>query len=340
MRLVFAGTPAVALPSLRALIDSPHHDVVAVVTRPDRPAGRGRKVTPPPVHVLADEAGIPVLSPQRPREPEFLAALTELAPDCCPVVAYGALLPPEALAIPRLGWVNLHFSLLPAFRGAAPVQRTLLAGDDLTGASVFQIEPAMDSGPVYGVVTERVRSTDTSGDLLDRLAVSGSKLLVAVMDGLADGTVQGVPQPAEGVSFAPKLTVEDVLIDWSLPAVAVDRLARAATPAPGAWTEFRGRRLKIGPVRTDLPAAAGLPTGGLAAGRLAVLADGTVAVGTGTTPVLLDEVRPEGKGPMRAADPRGGGRGGAARGRRARPRAAGAGGGAGVSVSADGGGSA
>ncbi len=302
MRLVFAGTPAVALPSLRALIESPQHDVVAVVTRPDRPAGRGRKVTPPPVHVLADEVGIPVLSPARPRDPEFLAALTELAPDCCPVVAYGALLPPEALAIPRLGWVNLHFSLLPAFRGAAPVQRTLLAGDDLTGASVFQIEPAMDSGPVYGVVTERVRPTDTSGDLLERLAQSGSKLLVAVMDGLADGSVQGVPQPADGVSFAPKLTVDDVLIDWSLPAVAVDRLARAATPAPGAWTEFRGRRLKIGPVGTELPPDAGPPTGGLAPGRLVVLADGAVAVGTGTTPVLLGEVRPEGKGPMRAAD--------------------------------------
>ncbi|ABD12547.1 methionyl-tRNA formyltransferase [Frankia casuarinae] len=310
MRLVFAGTPAVALPSLRALIDSPRHDVVAVVTRPDRPSGRGRKVKPPPVHVLADEAGIPVLSPDRPRDPEFLATLAGLAPDCCPVVAYGALLPPAALAIPRHGWVNLHFSLLPAYRGAAPVQRTLLAGDDLTGASVFQIEPAMDSGPVYGVLTERVRPTDTSGDLLDRLAEAGAGLLVAVMDGIADGTVRPVAQPAEGISFAPKLTAEEARIDWTKPAIAVDRLARAATPAPGAWTTFRDRRLKIGPVRlgavSGRPAGpvalpAGLPAGGLPAGQIMVLPGGDVAVGTGTSPVLLGEVRPEGRGPMAAA---------------------------------------
>ncbi|WP_261575961.1 methionyl-tRNA formyltransferase [Frankia gtarii] len=298
MRLVFAGTPAVALPSLRVLIDSPRHDVVAVVTRPDRPAGRGRQIKPPPVHLLADEAGIPVLSPERPRDPDFLTALTELVPDCCPVVAYGALLPREALAIPRQGWVNLHFSLLPAYRGAAPVQRTVLAGDDLTGASVFQIEPAMDSGPVFGVVTERVRPTDTSGDLLDRLAESGAHLLAAVMDGIDDGTLQAVPQPVEGISFAPKLTVQDVLIDWTLPAVAVDRLTRAATPAPGAWTMFRDRRLKIGPVRVG---AQNVPDE-LAPGRLVALADGAVAVGTGTGPVLLGEVRPEGRGPMKAAD--------------------------------------
>lgn len=298
MRLVFAGTPAVALPSLRALIDSPHHDVVAVVTRPDKPAGRGRKVTPPPVHQLADEAGVPVLSPRRPRDPEFLEELAALEPDCCPVVAYGALLPPEALAIPRHGWVNLHFSLLPAFRGAAPVQRTLLAGDDLTGATVFQIEPAMDSGPVYGVVTEHVRPTDTSGDLLERLSISGARLLVAVMDGIAEGSVQAVAQPAEGVSFAPKLTVEDVLIDWSAPAMAVDRLVRAATPAPGAWTLFRDRRVKIGLVRPDAP---DLP-GDLPPGRLAVLSGGRVAVGTGTRAVLLGEVRPEGRAAMAAAD--------------------------------------
>ncbi|SNQ50925.1 Methionyl-tRNA formyltransferase [Frankia canadensis] len=298
MRLVFAGTPAVALPSLRALLDSARHDVVAVVTRPDRPAGRGRKITPPPVHQLADEAGIPVLSPQRPRDPEFLAALAELAPDCCPVVAYGALLPPEALAIPRHGWVNLHFSLLPAYRGAAPVQRTVLAGDDLTGASVFQIEPAMDTGPVFGVVTEHVRPTDTSGDLLERLSISGARLLVAVMDGLADASVQAVPQPAEGVSFAPKLTVEDVRIDWAQPALAVDRLVRAATPAPGAWTLFRERRLKIGPVRVGAPDG----TAALPPGRLAVLAGGEIAVGTGAGVVLLGEVRPEGRGAMAAAD--------------------------------------
>lgn len=316
MRLVFAGTPAVALPSLRALIDGSRHQVVAVVTRPDRPAGRGRRVRPSPVHVLAEEAGIEVLTPVRPRDPDFLARLTELAPDCCPVVAYGALLPRAALDVPKHGWVNLHFSLLPAYRGAAPVQRALLAGEDLIGASVFQIEEAMDSGPIYGVLTERVQPTDTSGDLLDRLAESGARLLVAVMDGIEDGAVEARPQPTDGVSFAPKLTPEDVRLDWSAPAAAVDRLIRAATPAPGAWTTFRDRRIKIGPVRAATPdelAALGAAADGAPGepargepvpppGRLAPVGRSALAVGTGTTPVVLGEVRPEGRAPMPAID--------------------------------------
>jgi len=322
MRLVFAGTPAVALPSLRALIDSPRHQVVAVVTRPDKPAGRGRHVRPSPVHALAEEAGIEVLTPARAGDPEFLARLTEIAPDCCPVVAYGALLPRAALDIPRHGWVNLHFSLLPAYRGAAPVQHALLAGDDLTGASVFQIEEAMDSGPVYGVLTEPIGPHDTAGDLLDRLASSGARLLAAVMDGIEDSALVARPQPAEGVSFAPKLSVDDVRIDWTAPAVAVDRLVRAATPAPGAWTTFRGRRVKISPVRLlpdAVPAATPTDTqvgtradspadtpagsaGRIEPGRLVLLDRRRVAVGTGTVPVLLGEVRPEGRAPMPAAD--------------------------------------
>ncbi|ABW11157.1 methionyl-tRNA formyltransferase [Parafrankia sp. EAN1pec] len=297
MRLVFAGTPAVALPSLRALLDSPRHQVVAVVTRPDRPAGRGRHQRSSPVRELADERGLEVLAPARASDPDFLARLGEIAPDCCPVVAYGALLPRPALDIPKHGWVNLHFSLLPAYRGAAPVQRAVLAGEDMTGASVFEIEPALDSGPVYGVLTERIRPTDTSGDLLDRLAVAGARLLEAVMDGIEDGTLQARPQPSDGVSLAPKLTVEDVRVDWSAPAAAVDRLVRAATPAPGAWTTFRDRRVKLGPVR---PAPAGHPP--LPSGRLAAPERGLVLVGTATTPVVLDEVRPEGKAPMPAAD--------------------------------------
>ncbi|MBE7189739.1 methionyl-tRNA formyltransferase, partial [Jatrophihabitans endophyticus] len=168
MRLAFAGTPAAAVPTLRALLASPHHEVVAAITRPPARAGRGRKVASSPVADLAAEAGLPVLTPRRPSEPDFLDALRALEVDCCPVVAYGALLPPAALEVPRLGWVNLHFSLLPAWRGAAPVQHAVLHGDEVTGASTFLIEAGLDTGPVYGVVTETIRRDDTAGDLLGR----------------------------------------------------------------------------------------------------------------------------------------------------------------------------
>ncbi len=174
--------------------------MVAVITRPPAPAGRGRRTVASPVAELAAEAGVRVLTPQRPSEPEFLAELAALAIDCCPVVAYGALLPPAALAVPRHGWVNLHFSLLPAWRGAAPVQHALLRGDEVTGASTFLIEAGLDTGPVYGVVTEAIRPDDTAGDLLERLAVSGAGLMVATMDGIADGSLVAVPQTSDGVS--------------------------------------------------------------------------------------------------------------------------------------------
>ena len=289
MRLVFAGTPEPALPSLQALLDS-RHDVVAVVTRPDAPAGRGRTLRPSPVKDRALEAGLEVLTPAHPREEAFQQRLGEIAPDCVPVVAYGALVPPSLLDLPAHGWVNLHFSLLPAWRGAAPVQHALLHGDEVTGASTFRLEAGMDTGPVFGVVTERVRPTDTSGDLLQRLSTAGAELLVATLDGLEDGAVQGVPQPADGVSLAPKLTPDDARVDWAAPAVRVDRLVRACTPAPGAWTTLRGKRVKLGPV-----AVAGAQ---LAPGE--ITADGLV--GTATSAVRLGEVRPEGKGAMAAAD--------------------------------------
>ncbi|MCW2549177.1 MAG: methionyl-tRNA formyltransferase [Mycobacterium sp.] len=293
MRLVFAGTPEAAVPSLKALLDSPNHEVVAVLTRPDAPAGRGRKLHVSPIKQLALEAEIEVLTPQRPREPEFLERLAEIAPDCCPVVAYGALLPQAALDIPARGWVNLHFSLLPAWRGAAPVQHALLAGDDMTGATTFQLEAGMDTGPYYGMVTEPIAPEDTSGDLLARLAESGARLLLATLDGIADGTLEARPQPNEGVSLAPKLTVEALQLRWTEPAVVIDRISRAAFPAPGAWTTFRDRRLKVGPVRpTDM--------WGLAPGELQI-AGGEVLVGTVTTAVRLTLVQPEGK-PQMAAD--------------------------------------
>ena len=296
MRLVFAGTPQTAVPALDALLAS-RHEVVAVVTRPDAPAGRGRKVEASPVALRAAAAGLEVLTPPKARDPEFLARLAEIGPDCCPVVAYGALLPQAALDIPARGWVNLHFSILPAWRGAAPVQHAILHGDDVTGASTFDIVKELDAGPVYGVLTEPVRPGDTSGTLLERLSYSGAGLLVATLDGIEAGTVQAVPQPAEGVSFAPKITPDDARVDWKLPAHVVDRLIRACTPEPGAWTELDGTRVKLGPVALDDAAASpDLAPGELLAGRQAVFA------GTGSRPVRLDEVQAPGKRRMNATD--------------------------------------
>lgn len=294
VRLVFAGTPAVALPALEAVAAS-GHELVAVVTRPDAPAGRGRGLSRSPVGAWADAHGVEVLTPARPREPEFLDRLRALAPDCVPVVAYGALVPPAALEIPRHGWINLHFSLLPAWRGAAPVQHAVLHGDELTGASVFQLEAGLDTGPVYGTLTDRIGPQDTSGDLLERLAGSGAGLLVAVLDAIADGTARAVAQPADGVSLAPKLTVEDAQVRWTEPAFAVDRRIRACTPAPGGWTTFRGDRVKLGPVR-PVPDGPELKPGELLVERRRVLA------GTATSPVTLGEVRAAGKKPMPATD--------------------------------------
>jgi methionyl-tRNA formyltransferase len=294
MRVVFAGTPEVAVPSLEALLAS-DHEVVAVVTRPDAPAGRGRRLAASPVGERAAAAGVEVLKPAKPREPDLLARLAEIAPDCCPVVAYGALVPRAALDIPKRGWVNLHFSLLPAWRGAAPVQHAVLAGDEITGASTFLLEEGLDTGPVYGVLTDAIRPTDTSGDLLARLAVSGADLLVRTLDGIEDGSLVAVPQPADGVSLAPKVTVEDARVDWTAPVARVDRLVRACTPAPGAWSTLGDERLKLGPVR-PLPDSDPLPPGALR------VAKSQVTVGTATAPVALTTVQAQGKRAMAAAD--------------------------------------
>ena len=295
MRLVFAGTPSVAVPTLERLLDSPQHQVVAVVTRPDRPAGRGRQLAQSPVKQLAEATGVEVLSPARPSDEDFLARLTALAPDCCPVVAYGALVPRRALDLPSHGWVNLHFSLLPAWRGAAPVQHAILAGDEITGATTFRLEEGLDTGPVFGVLTTEIAARDTAGDVLDRLAVSGAELMVATLDGIEDGSLHARPQPPEGVSLAPKLTVEDARVRWTDPALHIDRVVRACTPAPGAWTTLRGKRVKLGPVVPVLEAAP------LAPGELDIRRD-AVHVGTASHPVRLGDVRPEGRGAMAAAD--------------------------------------
>ena len=294
MRVVFAGTPEVALPALDAVAAS-DHELVGVVTRPDAPAGRGRRLVASPVAQRAEELGVPVLKPEHPRDPDFQSALRSLAPDCSPVVAYGALLPQSVLDIPPLGWVNLHFSVLPAWRGAAPVQHAILAGEEVTGATTFRLVRELDAGPVFGVMTETIRPRDTAGDLLARLAEGGAGLLVATLDGLADGTIEAREQAADGVSFAPKISVGDAQVEWSAPASAIDRLVRACTPAPGAWTTYDGERLKLGPV-VPTPDRDPLPPGRIEVSKHAV------DVGTATDPVRLGEVKAVGKRWMAAAD--------------------------------------
>jgi len=294
MRLLFAGTPAAAVASLDALLQS-HHEVVGVLTRPDAEAGRGRQRVSSDVKVRADECGVPVFTPSSVRDSEFLAVLRDLDVDAAPIVAYGALIPGEALSIPRNGWINLHFSLLPAWRGAAPVQRAIMAGDDITGATTFVLDEGLDTGPTLGLVTEAVHPTDTAGDLLGRLAVSGASLLVRTLDAIEQGVVVPVPQPSDGVSLAPKVLPADLEVQWKNPALAIDRLIRGGTPDPGAWSTFRGDRLGLAPVRlaTDIPA---LKPGEIVATKSQVL------VGTGSCPVVLGEVRPAGRRAMVAAD--------------------------------------
>ncbi len=297
MRLVFAGTPEAAVPSLDALLKS-RHEVVAVITRPDAKAGRGLRVSRSAVAERAAEAGVDVLTPARPSDPDFLGQLREIGPDCCPVAAYGALLPQSALDIPRHGWVNLHFSLLPAWRGAAPVQHAILHGDEVTGATTFAIVRELDAGPVYGVLTESIRPTDTAGDLLGRLSVAGADLLVTTLDGIESGELEARPQPLDGISLAPKITTADAEVNWRQPALAISRLIRACTPAPGAWTQISDVRVKLGPVSASGTTADALPLG---PGELHVLANRVLA-GTGTAPVELGEVQQDGKRRMRAAE--------------------------------------
>ena len=301
MRLVFAGTPEPAIPSLRALAAS-DHDVVAVVTRPDAQAGRGRKVVESPIAQVASELGIPVLKPSSAKDPEFHDQLRALEPDACPVVAYGALIPPEALEIPRHGWINLHFSLLPAWRGAAPVQHSIISGDEITGASTFRIEQGLDTGPVFGVVTQSIASTDTAGTLLANLAEPGATLLTKTMDGLEDGSLVPVPQPTDGVSLAPKINPADAQVVFEDPALAVDRRIRGCSPFPGAWSTLEGKRVKIGPVSiADPERLEQLGVGELAQGEIHPTKR-TVFVGTASGTIALDKVKPEGKGEMLAAD--------------------------------------
>jgi methionyl-tRNA formyltransferase len=301
MRLVFAGTPAAAVASLDALLKS-RHEVVAVVTRPDARAGRGLRTGRSPVAERAAALGLETLQPSKASDPDFLARLREIGPDCCPVTAYGALLPQAALDIPPQGWINLHFSILPAWRGAAPVQHAIWHGDDVTGATTFRLVRELDAGPVFGVLTEPVLPRDTAGDLLARLSGAGAELLVATLDGIESGALEARPQPADGVSLAPKVTPADAEVRWDQPAVAVDRLIRACTPAPGAWTELDGSRVKLGPVELLTAGAAGFgEMAALSPGQVVTARDRVLA-GTGTTPVALGEVQPDGRRRMQATE--------------------------------------
>ena len=285
MRIIFAGTPEPAVVALEKLIAS-SHEVVAVITRPDARKGRGRSLHPSPVKAVAQEHGIEVLTPSslRPDTEDgqaLRARLRELEPEAIPVVAYGNLVTKDLLELPQHGWVNLHFSLLPAWRGAAPVQAAIAAGDEITGASTFRIEEGLDTGPVLGTVTEEIRTTDTADDLLTRLAYSGGDLLVATMDGLAAGQLEGQPRQGEA-TYAPKISTAQARVEWSQPAFAIDRHIRAHTPGPGAWTMWDEARVKVGPV-SPVEAAAAVPEH-LEPGQL-YIAKNAVFVGTATQPV-------------------------------------------------------
>ena len=297
MRIVFAGTPDAAVPALRRLLAS-RHEVAAVLTRPDAPAGRHRTPRPSPVRVAATAAGIEVLTPRSPGDPAFLERLAILAPQAVPVVAYGALIPQAALDIPAHGWVNLHVSLLPAWRGAAPVQRAIIAGDQVTGACTFLLEAGLDTGPVIDTLTMPIGDADTAGDLIGRLAVAGAELLAGSLDAIEDGTARPRPQPATGVSLAPRLTVAEAQLDWSAGAVVLDRLIRGCTPSPGAWTTFRGQRLKV---HQAAPVTGGTAPGDAAPG-VVLATKQAVYAGTGDGLLQLLTVQPHGKKPMRAGD--------------------------------------
>lgn len=299
MRIIFAGTPEPAVVALEKLLAS-SHEVVAVITRPDAKKGRGRTLHPSPVKALAQEHGIEVLTPAtlRPGTEDgdnLRQRLAELQPEAIPVVAYGNLISKDLLDVARHGWVNLHFSLLPAWRGAAPVQAAIAAGDDITGASTFRIEEGLDTGPVFGTVTEGITGTDTADDLLTRLAYSGADLLVATMDGLEAGTLEPQAQSGEA-TYAPKISTAAARIDWAQPAFAIDRHIRAHTPGPGAWTLLDDARLKLGPVRLTEGIGKQLQPGE------ALISKDAVYIGTATQPVQLDRIQPPGKKMMNAAD--------------------------------------
>lgn len=291
MRIVFAGTPHPAVASLRAVAASPH-ELVGVVTRSAAPVGRKRILTPSPVAAAATDLGVPVITADRLDE-DATAAIAALEPDLGVIVAYGGLVREPLLSLPRHGWINLHFSLLPRWRGAAPVQHALIAGDRTTGAAVFQLVPQLDAGDVFAQLRYDVPSDQTAGDVLDVLADTGAQLVVEVINGIADGSAVATPQTGEP-TLAPKLSLADGLLDFTLGADAVINRFRGTTPEPGAHFSVNGQRVKV------LAATRG-PDTALAAGRLTMV-ERDVLVGTGEGTVRLATVQPAGRGAMQAAD--------------------------------------
>ena len=292
MKILFAGTPATAVPSLHALVAA-GHDVAAVLTRAPARAGRRHQLVPSAVHTAAEDMGIPVLTPATLKDPDIQAQIADLAPAAIAVVAYGLLVPKALLEVPTHGWINLHFSLLPAWRGAAPVQSAIAAGDPMTGACTFRIEAGLDTGPIFDRLKEPVTPTDTSGELLERLSHSGADLLVTTFARLEAGTAIATAQ--EGTpSYAPQITTADAHVRWNAQASEIDRLSRAHTPQPGPWTSLNGIRVKLGPLVAH-PDITDLEPGQIHAGK-------TALVGTGKGAVELTTVAPAGKKAMNAAD--------------------------------------
>ena len=283
MRIAFAGTPDVAVPVLDALVSS-GHEVAFVITRPDAPAGRGRVLTPSPVSLSAQEHNIECF-----KTTDLVSLTSQLAQvDCVVVVAFGAMVPSELLNVPKHGWINVHFSLLPHWRGAAPVQYAIKAGDDVTGVSAFQIDAGLDTGPVLGSIATSIRAGETSGELLDRLAIEGAALMVATLSALEAENIHAVPQPTTGVSVAPKISKDDARVSWQLPALAIERHVRAMTPEPGAWTMAGDQRIKLSPVSLATEVSH------LAPGEV-VKIENQVFVGTGSHAVVLGEVTQAGR---------------------------------------------
>ena len=285
MRVIFMGTPDFSVPALRAI--AARHDVAAVYSQPPRAAGRGQKPRPSPVHRAAETLGIPVRTPERLKSPEEQAAFAALGADVAVVVAYGLILPQPVLDAPRLGCLNIHASLLPRWRGAAPIHRAIMAGDAETGVAIMQMQAGLDTGPVLAEARTPIGPEDTTADLHDRLAEMGAALIGDVMDRLP---LPAAPQPSEGVTYAQKIDKAEARIDWALPAPQVDRQIRGLSPFPGAWCMLGGERIKL--LRSRLAAGAGAPG--------TVLQGFTIACGTGAVEVL--EAQREGKRPMPAAE--------------------------------------
>lgn len=291
MRLVFAGTPAAAIPTLRVL--ALQHEIVAVVTRPDAPLGRKRVLTPSPVAQAAEELGLPIIKAAR-LDDEATGRIAALRPELGVIVAYGGLVREPLLSTPEHGWINLHFSLLPAWRGAAPVQRALIAGDTELGVSVFQLVPALDAGDIFASHPVPLQSDANADFALDVLAHDGAGLTAEVIAGIADGTAVAMPQKGE-VTLAPKLTLEDGLLDWSLPIEEVYARFRGVTPEPGARTAIGELRVKV------LDASPAVDAAPLAPGAISSNKD-ALLIGTATTPLEVRRVQPAGKPPMNSTD--------------------------------------